>query len=379
MPPALPERAKNKWWTPAEEYFLVYSDYLDFVWSEWIPEWEFPDVWAPPRHSTDLGAWLLRRRGLKWGPEAKAGDGTEWRHDRFKRRRWPPGDGSEDIGDAVLDPIDYEQAVAWVRAHGPGESKNLRAVRCRSDTRWSWLSKRAQERRLRGGVGRRGARPGNAAERRNVDRALQVAFLVYAGLIATRSSKEIPIEQEDGSVKWLEREVKESACDAVRAVAKETGRSTTYQTIEKKAWHAYKPYFPFLGMTLREGEVYEGEVIAQQRPSFHRGPGGPGYHKGRPGEDTTRRIQHADRIQASLGVPLPDAVRQIEEEFEEEFYKWIKESAEKYAEELVSSRISNLPKALAIGHSRSHPRLINGGNGSASHGKGNEEAEEAGD
>lgn len=275
--------AARGWWTRAEELWGVQWDYQDFVFCGWIDEWEFPDVWEPcpvwdPDHpgGRGLAAWSLHKGLSTWGPETVAG--TAWRHDRFKRWCWPPGDGSEGIGDVFTEPMDYAQAVDWVRGHWPRAGHFAQA----SDARWDWLRQIARSRRGPG----RGRLPD--PPQKGVFIALMVAFLVYAGIPnATRNATQYGSGKTD------------SAADAVVE-----GSGEVYKTVERH-WGHYKRFLPAEGGTPYVGDARSAEFRNEDTGRLKRGYTARNTRQRPPKEDTRLaawQVVYAGRGRRDVGL-----------------------------------------------------------------------------
>ena len=261
------------WLTRAETLWLVQQDYAAFLFEWWCPEWEFPVVWeAPAPRGKDVAGRLAGERG--WGPVDVPG--TEWRHERFRRRWGPPGDGGEDIGDVVTEPMDFEQAISWVEGHRPRAGRVADA----SDRRWDWLEARARARR----AGGRGRPPGSSREPCFL--ALMVAFLVYAGVLrATRHSGRYADVEHD------------SAADAVAK-----GAGEAYKTVERH-WNSFKGLLPAGGGTPWVGDARIAGFLCSGTGRLQRGQTWRSVHLHPPKQDLRLRglqLAYAGRIDTEL-------------------------------------------------------------------------------
>ena len=201
------------YWFPEEKGWHVRAEYnaLMLLEEEWIAEWEFgiERPWHPasPNRSLprpgSIEEWAQRqgqRGGLKseFAPDVDVGD---WRHD----------------------PIDGDEAADWVANRWlPGSATE------RMNERWR---KRLEHVASCYGprTPQRGRQPDNPDMRQNVYRAVMVAFLVYEGLLATRTKRRGSGERP-------------SACDIV---ADNTGMK--YKAVAEKVWGDYKRFMPFGG------------------------------------------------------------------------------------------------------------------------------------
>lgn len=215
-------------WFYGEEHWHVRAEYraLMLLEEEWIGEWEFGTTqpWhpcnRPPPAPGSIGAWNLKRGA--WGG------------------RWSECDPDVGIGDWRHYPIDESsagggEAAQWVADHWLPDEAEARMAR-RWNERLALVDARCGTRPRR--KGRPGKPPGSPGMQQDVYLAVMVAFLVYAGLLATGHK---------GGAR-----PSRTACEVV---ADETGLKLRYVT---KQWENYKKFLP------SRGENPEGFISDEQ-------------------------------------------------------------------------------------------------------------------
>ena len=213
-------------WHPAEEEWHVLSEFKALMLG-WIDEWEFdgydtqdPDVWiGDVRDGIDAAdaEYWVRSHWVREPPPAYPPPPS-----RVVRRTGKPVHEWLGEGRAVR-----ETDAMWRERMRQEEARHGERATGMA-ARWRKRLKRAEA--LHGARPvRPGPTPGNTKEQARVYMVVMVAFLVYAGLSATRNRRR------------KDRRAQDTACDVVAK-----GAGVAYRTVEK-AWERYKRFFPFKG------------------------------------------------------------------------------------------------------------------------------------
>ena len=236
-------------WHPAEEEWHVVSEYMDLM-LDWIGEWEFdgydspdPDVWIGDVRdgidAADAECWV-RSHWVKmphpaYPPSLSIVQAQTAQTGKPLLREWLVERGV----------VVREEPAMWRERMRQAEAR-YRDRAARMAARWRKRLKRAETVHGARPV-RPGPQPGDSRTQDRVYTAVMVAFIVYAGLTATKyRGRKDP---------WAHA----TACDVVAAG---TGRS--YKTVEK-AWEQYKRFFPSKGRSPELPNQHEVLELDEER------------------------------------------------------------------------------------------------------------------